>query len=258
VDSSGRRRLPIHDEQHVRNALARFSQVAFENEDARERARKKLLNAAKKFRIVPVGFIAGQLRSERELGKADAPAAVELPTGFVTMLMTDIEGSTALVHRLGNRYGSLLDGLRAILREETARTGGCVIEARADEFFAVFESPSAALDMAVAVQRQLRARLWEEDVEVRVRIGIHSGYPTLAEQNYIGLAVHTAARVCGAAQGGQILVSSDTKEATHGSTLDGIRFKSVGRHRLRGLPEEVALFQIGARGLVTRFLPTGT
>src|SRR4051812_37328864 len=81
VDSIGRRRLPIHDEQHVRNALARFNQVAFESDDARERARKKLLNAAKKFRIVPVGFIAGQLRSERELGKANAPVPAELPTG---------------------------------------------------------------------------------------------------------------------------------------------------------------------------------
>jgi class 3 adenylate cyclase len=256
VDSRGRRRLPIHDPAHVRNALSRFGQVAFEDEAARERARTRLLNAAKKYKIVPVGFIAGQLQSERALGRrGDRPA--ELPSGFVTMLMTDIEGSTALVHRLGDAYGRLLDGVRAILRDETERTTGCVIEARADEFFAVFESPSAALDTAVAVQRQLRGRLWEGDLEVRVRIGIHSGYPTLAEQNYIGIAVHTAARVCGAAQGGQILVTGDTKEATHGSRPDGIRFKSVGLHRLRGLPDEVALFQIGAHGLVTRFVPTG-
>jgi len=151
----------------------------------------------------------------------------------------------------------LLDGVRAILRDESARAAGCVIEARADEFFAVFENPSDALDMAVAVQRQLRGRLWEADLEVRLRIGIHSGYPTLVEQNYIGMAVHTAARVCGAAQGGQVLVTGDTKEATRGSRPDGIRFKSVGRHRLRGLPEEVALYQIGAQGLLTRFRPTG-
>jgi class 3 adenylate cyclase len=256
VDSRGRRRLPIHDEAHVRNALARFGRVDFEDEPARERARKRLLNAAKKFKIVPVGFIAGQLKSELELGRAEGRTPLELPSGFVTMLMTDIEGSTALVQRLGAGYGELLDGVRAILREATAGAFGCVVEARADEFFAVFEAPAAALDTAVAIQRQLAGRLWAEDVEVRVRIGIHSGYPTLTEENYIGMAVHTAARVCEATQGGQILVTGDVKEATRGSKLDGVRFKSVGSHRLRGLPDELALFQIAAEGLVTRFPPT--
>src|SRR6187431_784106 len=94
VDSRGRRRLPIHDESHVRNALARFNQVAFEDEAARERARMRLLNAAKKYRIVPVGFITGQLQSERQ----GVPAG--LPRGFVTFLMTDIEGSTVLLREL--------------------------------------------------------------------------------------------------------------------------------------------------------------
>ena len=258
VDSRGRRRLPIHDEAHVRNALARFGRVDFEDERARERARRRLLNAAKKYRIVPVGFIAGQLRSELELGRAEGRPAVQLPSGFVTMLMTDIEGSTALVQRLGDGYRELLDGVRAMHRDETVATDGHVVEARADEFFAVFESPRSALDTAVAIQRQLRGRAWAEGLEVRVRIGIHSGYPTLTEENYIGMAVHTAARVCEAAQGSQILVTGDTKEATRGSKLDGVRFKSVGQHRLRGLPDEVALFQVAAQGLVARFPPTQT
>jgi class 3 adenylate cyclase len=256
IDSRGRRRLPIHDEAHVRNALARFGRVAFEDERARERARTRLLNAAKKFRIVPVGFIAGQLRSELELGRVQGRPPAQLPAGFVTMLMTDIEESTALVHRLGDGYRELIDGVRAILREETARADGYVVEARADDFFAVFESPSSALDTAVAIQRQLRGRSWADGLEVRVRIGIHSGYPTLAEANYIGMAVHTAARVCAVAQGGQILVTGDLREATAEFKLDGVRFKSVGRHRLRGLPEEVALFQLAAKGLVARFPPT--
>jgi class 3 adenylate cyclase len=258
VDSRGRRRLPIHDEAHVRNALARFGRVAFEDERARERARKKLLNAAKKFKIVPVGFIAGQLRSELELGRVQGRPPVQLPSGFVTMLMTDIEESTALVHRLGDGYRELIDGVRALLRDETVATDGHVVEARADEFFAVFEAPRSALDTAVAIQRQLRGRLWAEDLEVRVRIGIHSGYPTVTEENYIGMAVHTAARVCAAAQGSQILVTGDTREAMQGSRPDGVRFRSVGRHRLRGLPDEVALFQIAAQGLVVRFPPTQT
>src|SRR5271166_177717 len=92
VDSRGRRKLPIHDEAHVRNALARFNRVNFEDEASRERARNKLLNAAKKYRIVPVGFITGQLQSERATGQLRAKEAVHLPTGFVTMLMTDMEG----------------------------------------------------------------------------------------------------------------------------------------------------------------------
>src|SRR5437879_12604879 len=99
VDSRGRRRLPINDESHVRNALARFSQVAFEDEAARERARKRLLNAAKKYGIVPIGFFTRQLRSEK-----DRVGTAALPTGFVTLLMTDIEGSTTLLHRLADRY----------------------------------------------------------------------------------------------------------------------------------------------------------
>ena len=93
VDSRGRRRLPIHDEAHVRNALARFSQVKFEDEEARERARRKLLNAAKKHGIVPVGFITGQFRSERVIGELRANEPKPLPSGFVTLLMTDLVDS---------------------------------------------------------------------------------------------------------------------------------------------------------------------
>src|SRR5678815_4952819 len=116
VDSRGRRRLPIHDKAHVRNALARFNQVGFENEAAREGARKRLLNAAKKYRIVPVGFFTGQLQSERQ----GVPAG--LPRGFVTFLMTDIEGSTGLLRELGNRYGAVLKSVRAVLRRAVQRS----------------------------------------------------------------------------------------------------------------------------------------
>jgi class 3 adenylate cyclase len=253
VDSRGRRRLPIHDEAHVRNALARFSQVNFEDERARERARKRLLIAAKKHGIVPVGFITGQLQSEREFGELRAREPVQLPSGFVTMLMTDIEGSTALVHRLGERYRELINDVRVILGDTAVGRAGQVVETRADEFFAVFERPRSALDTAVTIQRELRGRSWAEDLEVRVRVGIHSGNPTLNNANYIGMAVHIAARICAAAHGGQILVSGDTREAARGSTPDGVRFRSLGEYRLRGLPDPVPLFQVAAKGLVVRF-----
>lgn len=254
VDSRGRRRLPIHDPAHVRNALARFGQVTFENEAARERARTRLLNAAKKYKIVPVGFIAGQLRSERDLGRQPADRA-ELPSGFVTMLMTDIESSTALVRQLGERYGAVLEGLCTILRRCVVAAGGHEVEARADEFFAVFADPRAAVDAAVAVQRELPECSWEDGVEVRVRIGIHSGYPTSTERNYIGVDVHTASRICAVTHGGQVVVSANTREAVKASSATGLRFVALGSHRLRGLPEAVPLFQVAAKGLSARFPP---
>lgn len=258
VDSLGRRKLPIHDEAHVRNALARFNRVKFEDERSRERARERLLNAAKRYRIVPVGFITGQLQSEREIGALRSQDAVQLPTGFVTMLMTDVEGSTALVQRLGDRYAELINDVRAILRDAALETHGQVVETRADEFFAVFEHPRSALDAAVRIQRQLRERSWAEDLEVLVRIGIHSGYPTINDANYIGMAVHTTARICAAAHGGQILVSGDTRQATKGSPAAGLRFRGLGEYRLRGLPDAVPLFQVATRGLMSAFPPPRT
>jgi class 3 adenylate cyclase len=253
VDSRGRRRLPIHDASHVRNALARFNQVAFEDEAARDRARTRLLKAARKYRIVPVGFIAAQLRSERARSALGDPAP--LPSGFVTLLMTDVEGSTALVQRLGERYGKLLDGTRALLTDAVSAAGGLVVDWRADDFFAAFETPRAGLEAAVAIQRSLRERSRADDLRVRVRAGIHSGYPTLRGAAYIGLAVHTTARVCGIAQGGQILVSGDARLAARESAPDGVRFRSLGDFSLRGLPHPVALYQVVARGLPTSFPP---
>jgi len=135
---------------------------------------------------------------------------------------------------------------------------GQPIETRADESFAVFESPGSALHAAIATQRSLRRRTWVDGVEVRVRIGIHSGYPTLDEVNYIGLAVHTTARVCAAAHGGQVVVSGDTKEASQGQRPAGLRFVSLGDHRLKGIPTTVPLFQAAAKGLPSRFPPLRT
>lgn len=252
VDSRGHRRLPIHDAAHVRNALARFNQVVFEDERSRERARSRLLNAAKRFRIVPVGFITGQFASERQLGRRGGRTAA-LPSGFVTMLLSDIEGSTTLLHRLGDRYGKLLRDVRALLKQTAQRSGGHVVETRADEFFAAFVQPTGALDTALAVQRALRARRWADRHEVRLRIGIHSGYPTLAEENYLGMAVHTAARICSAAHGGQVIVSGDTRTAVGTPIPPGIRFRRLGLFGLRGIPGEVELFQLTAQGVLSRF-----
>jgi class 3 adenylate cyclase len=97
------------------------------------------------------------------------------------------------------------------------------------------------------------ARECGDGVPVRIRIGIHAGYPTMSDSNYIGMDVHLTARICSSAHGGQIVVSGDTKTALTGMIPDGVRFRSLGSHRLRGIPHEVPLHQITARGLASRF-----
>ncbi|MFL5798651.1 MAG: adenylate/guanylate cyclase domain-containing protein [Actinomycetota bacterium] len=261
IDARGRRRLPINDEAHVRNALARFERVAFEDDAARERARRRLLNAAKKYRIVPVGFIDGQLRAERTQAAARRGPAIDvaaLPTGFVTFLLTDIEGSTRLLSRLGDRYAGLLEDVRGIVRLAVLNAGGHEVDARADEFFAAFARPGPAIEAAIDVQRTLGRRSWPDDVRCRVRAGIHSGRPTLTDTGYIGLSVHTAARVCWVAHGGQIVVTGQTSTALGTSPPAGVTFANLGRHRLPGIVRDESLFQVKAKGLVTKFPPLRT
>ncbi len=366
VDSRGRRRLPINDEAHVRNALARFNQTSFEDEAARGRARTRLLRAAKKYGIVPVGFMTGQLRSQSmraaagqaviELGGIGAPEELEarlrtvlgdptlsvlhwsdsaaayldgtghpailpadgesravtllgrhgqpmaalvhdravlrdpdlaktitaavrlaienermhgeiearasevhmLPTGVVTFLLADIENSTGLVRHLGDRYAVFLADVRRLLRAAIRASGGREVEARADELFAVFDQAPAALGAALAIQRKVRARAWPDDLQVRVRVGLHTGRPTLTDTGYVGLAVHTAARICFAGHGGQIVLSRAAREAVEGSQPVGVRFGALGLHQLQGLLVPEALFQVQAADLPTDFPPPRT
>ena len=244
-----RRRLPINDESHVRNALARFNQVRFDDEASRAKARTRLLRAAKRYGIVPVGFLDGQLVSERIIGQREAVQPVVLPTGFVTMLMTDVEGSTALVRRLGDRYGAVLDDVRALLDAAAREAEGHVVETRADEFFAVFAGRSPGRrgghrDAAPAGRAHLGRR---------ARCACGSGCTAASrrptEGNYLGLPVHTAARISGIAHGGQVLVSADTRTAARAAGLTGVRFHGLGDVRLRGLPDPVAVYQLAAKGL---------
>jgi class 3 adenylate cyclase len=245
VDSRGARRLPIHDASHVRNALARFDQVAFEDDAARERARQRLLRAAKKHGIVPIGFFDVQLKKERFEGEVTARAkdAGSLPRGRVTFLLTDIEGSTELLRELGERYGALLRDVRTLIRKAVRDAEGKEVDSRADEFFAVFRDAKRAIAAAVHVQGAMRAKKWPGGANVRVRIGIHTGRPTLGESGYVGIAVHTAARICATAQGDQIVVSAAARTAL-GRASSGVTFKSLGGKSLKGLPEKVWLYQI--------------
>lgn len=245
VDSRGARRLPIHDASHVRNALARFDQVSFEDDTVRERARQRLLRAAKKYGIVPIGFFDVQLKKERFEGEVTAHAkdARSLPRGRVTLLFTDIEGSTALLRQLGDRYAPLLRDVRALIRKAVRGAEGKEVDSRADEFFAVFRDAKSALDAAFLIQRDLRDKKWPARTNVRVRIGLHTGRPTLSDTGYTGIAVHTASRICAAAKGDQILMSAAVRSAL-GRASSGVAFKSLGSRSLRGLPEKVGLYRI--------------
>jgi class 3 adenylate cyclase len=361
VDSRGQRRLPINDEPHVRNALSRFGQVRFETEKARETARRKLLHAAKRHGILPVGFIDGELRSAGrrsdagrliiELGRIETSAELEaelrrtlndptlsllrwskpegtyidcdaeptalpaasseqhttflqgrgrplmaivhdrsvlqapeiteavmaavhlvagkelldeidelgiatdgLPDGEVTFLLTDIEGSTLLLRALGERYAGILADVRTIIREAVLQAGGRQVEARADEFVAVFEGSAEAVDAAVAMQQSMAERAWPDGHQVRVRVGLHTGDIILTETGYVGITVHTAARIMSAAHGGQVLVSGTTRAAAAASASARL-FRSLGTHRLRGLADEHELLQVEATGLGSEFPP---
>ena len=255
IDSQGQRRLPIYDEPHVRAALGRFNQVVFESDAAREQARTKLLRAARKHGLVPVGFIEGQLRKERTRGQADTQArrAAALPTGAVTFLMTDIQGSTAFLAELGDEYGPMLSDVRRLIRDKVRKAGGHEVEVHADEFLGVFASAPAALEAAVMIQRRMTDKAWPTRKPVKVRIGIHRGHPTLSDGAYIGLSVHAVARLCQAAHGGQIVLSRTAREAIGKALPEGITFRSLGRHRLRGFPRPDLLYQVKVPGLGGRF-----
>jgi class 3 adenylate cyclase len=242
IDSRGRRRLPIHDASHVRNALARFSQVAFEDEGARDRARSRLLRAAMKHGIVPIGFISAQLQPQ-----------LKLPTGHVTFLLSDIEGSTELLARLGDQYGGLLAEMRRVVRAAVRRSGGRVASARGDDVFAAFEHAPAAVEAALAIQRAMRAAAWPGESTVRLRIGLHRGRPTLTDTGYVGISVHAAARICFAAHGGQIVLSAAVRSAVLETLPGELSLRPMGAWRFRGLPEPVELFQLEADDLPADF-----
>ena len=251
IDRAGNRRLPVHDEGHVRAALARFNQVRFEDEDARAEAFKRLLLAARRYGIVPIGFVTRQIRP-----RAGSPSKTpKLPTGLVALLFTDIEASTGLLEMLGDGYIEILGNVRTMMRDAVASAGGTEVDARADEFFAAFPRASAAVQAAVAIQRTLGERRWPGGIKVRVRAGIHSGTPKLIDGSYVGLAVHTANRICSAAHGGQILISDQTHEAMASAAPAGVRLRELGAFRLRGIARGHVLFQVEALGLPVKFPP---
>jgi class 3 adenylate cyclase/ABC-type branched-subunit amino acid transport system substrate-binding protein len=173
----------------------------------------------------------------------------ELPRGTVTFLFTDIEESTSLLRRYGDRYAEVLADHRSILRDACARHGGHEIDAQGDSMFVAFATAHDALRAAVDGQVALEKRVWPEGATVRVRMGLHTAEPALSDGAYVGLGVHRAARICAAAHGGQVVVSSATRSVLAERGAPGVTLRDLGPHRLKGLGPSERLYEVVCDGL---------
>jgi predicted ATPase/class 3 adenylate cyclase len=187
----------------------------------------------------------------------DPTPGPRLPSGAVTFLFTDIEGSTRLLASLGDAYESVLDEHRRRIRAAVAAAGGHEVNTEGDALFVAFASPSAAISAAAQAQRRL-AEPWPGEVAPKVRMGIHTGEATLAGTDYVGLEVHRAARIGAAGHGGQVLVSSATRSLIEDRLPAGVTLRDLGEHRLKDLARPERLAQLVIEGLPADFPPPRT
>jgi predicted ATPase/class 3 adenylate cyclase len=184
---------------------------------------------------------------------SDVPGA--LPEGTLTLLFTDIEGSTRLLRALGPAYGEVLSTQRRILRSVFARWAGHEMGTEGDSFFVVFRTATSAVRAALDAQRELAAARWPGAAPVRVRMGMHTGEPTRHEDGYVGMDVHLAARVAASAHGGQVLLSEATRRLLGHRDLPGAELVDLGVYRLKDIPTPERLYQLAAEGLERDFPP---
>jgi class 3 adenylate cyclase len=170
-----------------------------------------------------------------------------LPSGTVTFLFTDIEGSTALLRELGDRYADVLGSERSILRETLTDAGGQEIDTQGDAFFFSFTRARDAVTGAVAAQRALTEHDWPDGVDVKVRMGLHTGEPSVGDEGYVGLDVVRASRICSAGHGGQILLSETTRALLGGVLPDGATLNDLGLQPLKDVGEE-RIYQLTVDG----------
>jgi predicted ATPase/class 3 adenylate cyclase len=207
--------------------------------------------------VLPGGKLDGPFR----LGDAgwvragDNRGVGELPAGTITMLFSDIEGSTALLSRLGDRYGEALSAQRGLLRDAIAAWHGREMGTEGDSFFVVFASAGDAVGCCLAAQRALAGYGWPGGVALRVRMGLHSGEPARHEDGYIGLDVHRAARIAAAAHGGQVVLSEATRMLAAPQLPTGVSVRDLGFHRLKDIDAPEHIYQLAGPGLPERFPP---
>jgi peptide/nickel transport system substrate-binding protein len=185
-------------------------------------------------------------------------SAAERPVGTVTFLFTDIEGSTRLLKELRDDYPTALADHQRIVREALADCDGWEIDTQGDSFFAAFGRAKDAIAAAVAIQRALAAHEWPQNAQLRIRMGIHTGEPTVGGERYVGLGVHRAARIAAAGHGGQVLVSQTTRGLLRDDPPVDISLKDLGEHELKDMDEPERIYQLVAPGLDTDFPPLKT
>jgi len=185
-------------------------------------------------------------------------AAGPRPTGTVTFLFSDIEGSTRLLQRLGALYGQALAEHQRLLREAFDAHGGHEIDTQGDSFFVAFRRAKDAVAAAIDGQRALAGYEWPDGAELRVRMGVHTGEPAEGEDRYVGLGVHRAARIGAAAVGGQVLVSETTRSLLRDDPLHDVTLRDLGAVRLKDIDEPERLFELNAPGLPAIGLKTST
>jgi YVTN family beta-propeller protein len=178
----------------------------------------------------------------------------ELPSGTVTFLFTDIEGSTQLLNQLGgDRYAQMLAEHERLLLAAFAAHQGRVVDTQGDSFFVAFRTAADAVAASVDAQRDLAAERWPHGDAVRVRMGLHTGEPRMGEQRYVGIGVHRAARIGAAGHGGQVLLSSTTRELTEEDLPPGVSIRDLGERRLKDLDQPQRLYQLDVDGLQNEF-----
>jgi predicted ATPase/class 3 adenylate cyclase/DNA-binding CsgD family transcriptional regulator len=182
----------------------------------------------------------------------------ELPTGTVTLLLTDMEGSTRLLQRVGERYADVLEAWRHLLRTAFQQYHGHEIDAQGDAFFVAFARATDAASAAVDAQRLLASQVWPEGIPVRVRMGLHTGEPSPTAGGYVGMDVHRAARIMNAGHGGQILLSQTTRDLIEHDLPEGTSLHDLGAHRLKDLEHKSHLYQLVTPGLSADFPPLKT
>jgi len=186
----------------------------------------------------------------------DLSVRTELPTGTVTLLFTDVEGSTQLQHRLGESYQEVVAEHRRLLEAVFFEHGGVVVDRQTESLFVAFPRARHAVEAAAAAQQALARHEWPDRAQVKVRIGIHSGDPELSGDRYVGLAVSRAARICACAHGGQILLSSSARALL--SDHDRSSLRNLGAYRLKDFPDPEPISQLLVDGLPAAFPPLRT
>ena len=182
-----------------------------------------------------------------------------LPTGTVTFLFTDIEGSTALLERLGDRrYAEILVEHQRLLRTAFEQGNGREVDTQGDSFLVAFPRARDAMAAAVAAQQALMQHAWSDSASVRVRMGLHTGKPLSATDRYIGLDVHRVARICAAGHGGQILLSDAVSDLAAYDLPSDVTLRDLGTHRLKDLKEPAHLLQVVHPDLQADFPPLKT